>query len=181
MVSPYYQEMDVIEMKYCTKCKKLYTTDELTACRLCGKALITDPHHHSPVDIITANGFELERIKAALTEADIPFSVRECENDTGLQILNSAPPENSHITIPLSYYTQAMELLVGIGAIKEAEELNASDEEKLQQERQNFEEEMSPRKTFWVKLLSIILFIGLIALVVFVADWIGRFINPNFH
>ena len=167
-------------MKYCTKCKKLYSAEELTNCSRCGKRLTTNPSHYSPVEVVTANGFELERIKAALTEQNIPFSAQECRNDTGLQILNAAPPENTAITVPLGYYTQTMELLIGIGAVKE-EELNETDEEKIQQERQAFEEEMSPRKRFWVKLLSIILFIGIIAAVVFVADWIGHFINPNFH
>lgn len=168
-------------MKYCTRCKKLYTANDPTACRLCGKPLISDPNHYSPVDVVTANGFELERIKAALTEADIPFSVREARNDTGLQILNAAPPENSCVTVPLGYYTQTMELLIGIGAVQDAEELEEADEEKLQQQRQDLAEEMSPQKRFWVKLLSILLFIGLIAAVVFVADWIGHFINPNFR
>ncbi len=168
-------------MKYCTKCKKLYTDPQQDHCSDCSRALISDPNHHSPVNVVTANGFELERIKSALTEQNIPFAVTQCRDDTGLQILNTAPPENSQISVPLSYYTQTMELLVGIGAVKEASELNEEDEEKLQQERQSFEEEMSPKKRFWVKLLSIILFIGLIAAVVFFADWLGHFINPNFH
>ena len=168
-------------MRYCTKCKKLYTTDDLTTCRLCGKPLIDDPNQYSPVDVVTANGFELERIKAALTEAKIPFTVRETRADTGLQILNAAPPENSCVTVPLGYYTQTMELLIGIGAVQEAEELNADDEAKLLAERQQTQEEMSPRKRFWAQLLSILLFIGLVALVVLFADWIGHFINPNFQ
>lgn len=168
-------------MKYCTKCKKLYNDNSAECCSACGKALISDPSHYSPVNIVTANGFELERIKAALTDSDIPFSVRECADDTGLQILNSAPPENCTIFVPLAYYTQTTELLIGIGALKEADELSEEDEQHVAAEKEKNEEEMSPRKRFWVKLLSIILFIGLIAGVIFLADLIGRFINPSFY
>ncbi len=168
-------------MKYCTKCKRISTDDEKTLCPECGRTMISDPSHYSPVNVVTANGFELERIKAALTEAEIPFSVRECADDTGLQILNAAPPENCTVSVPLAYYTQTAELLIGIGAIKEAEELSDDDEERVAREKENTEEEMSPKKRFWVKLLSIILFIGLIAGVIFLADLIGRFINPSFY
>ncbi len=168
-------------MRYCTKCKKIYTSDESESCTVCGRELISDPSHYSPVNIVTANGFELERIKAALTEAEIPFSVKECPDDTGLQILNSAPPENCTVSVPLGYYSQTVELLIGIGALKEAEELSDEDAQLVAEERQKTEEEMSPRKRFWVKLLSIILFIGLIAGVILLADIIGRFINPSFY
>ena len=168
-------------MKYCTKCKKLYNDNNTESCSVCGKALISDPSHYSPVKVVTANGFELERIKAALTDAEIPFSVQECADDTGLQILNSAPPENCTVFVPLAYYSQTTELLIGIGAINEAEELSEEDEQHFAEERRKTEEEMSPRKRFWVKLLSIILFIGLLAGVIFLADLIGRLINPDFY
>ena len=168
-------------MKYCTKCKKLYFSSDAEACTKCGRDLISDPNHHSPVDIVTANGFELERIKSALTEAEIPFTVQECENDTGIQILNSAPPENCRVFIPLGFYTQASELLMGIGALKETEELSREDEERLLEERMKNEEEMSPKQRFWVKLLSLIIFIALLAGVILLADLIGRLINPAFY
>ena len=179
--------MDIIKttewscnMKYCTKCERRYTDTNASHCTLCGKALIDNPNHYSPVYVVTANGFELERIKASLTDADIPFSVSQTRDDTGLQILNAAPPENSQIFVPLSFYTQTVSILLGIGALNHADEISEQDEEKLQQERSEHEEEMSPKKRFWVKLLSIILFIGILAAVVFLADWIGHFINPNF-
>lgn len=168
-------------MKYCTRCKKIFTSEDTKACPVCGKDLISDPNHYSPVNIVTANGFELERIKAALTEAQIPFTVQESKSDTGLQILNSAPLENCDLMVPLGFYTEASELLIGIGAIKEAEELGEEEETKLKEARRNSEDELSPRKSFWIKLLSIIIFIALIGGVIFLADLIGRLINPNFY
>lgn len=167
-------------MKYCTKCKKLLTKDTHEACPACGRPLISDPNQYSTVYIVTANGFELERIKAALTEQDIPFTVQQTKDDTGLQILNTAPLENCRVFVPLSYYSDAVSLLVGIGALQEADELDEADEQRLREERSATREELSPRKAFWIKLLSIIIFIALIAGVVFLADMIGRFINPHF-
>ena len=168
-------------MKYCTKCKKIFTDDKTEKCPVCSKQMIDDPSRYSPVNIVTANGFELERIKAVLTEAEIPFSVQEAKDDTGLQILNSAPLENSCVFVPLSFYTQSCELLMGIGAIKEAEEMSDDDEMMLIEQREKEFEEMSPQKRFWVKFFSIIGFILIIAATVLVADFIGRFINPNFQ
>ncbi len=167
-------------MKYCTKCKKIDTNDCAESCRFCGRNLISEPNHYSPVHIVTANGFELERIKAALTEAEIPFTVQESRHDAGIQILNSAPMENCDIMVPLSFYTEASDLLIGIGALNEADELSEEDETKMKEARKNTEEELSPRKSFWIKLLSIIVFIAMIGGVILLADLVGRLINPNF-
>ena len=95
-------------MKYCAKCKKIYTKSEPAACPFCGRELIDDPSSFSPVDIVTAHGFELERIAAALKDADIPYSTREVRRDMGIQILNSAPPENCIVTVSLEHYQQAI-------------------------------------------------------------------------
>ncbi len=168
-------------MKYCTKCKKIFTDDKKENCPVCSREMISDPSHHSPVNIVTANGFELERIKAALTNADIPFSVQEEKDDAGLQILNSAPLENNCVFVPLSFYTQSRDLLIGIGALTEAEEISDDDEMTLLEQREKEFEVMSPQKRFWVKLFSIIGFILIIAATVLVADFIGRLINPNFQ
>lgn len=169
-------------MKYCTRCKKVFQKQELKDCPLCGRSLHNDPHHYSPVDMLTANGFELERIKAALTDAKIPFTVQEVKKDAGIQILNAAPPENCKLFVPLSFYNEACELLIGIGALKEAEPLSEEEEEQLKDARKkDVPEEMSPRKRFWVKVFSIILFIALIAATVFLADLLIPLINPNFH
>ncbi len=123
-----------IALKYCSKCKNLHFSKELDKCPRCGKRLIDEPSHYSPVKIVTANGFELERIRSALTQADIPFSVTEEKYDTGLQILNSAPPENCAFCVPIAHYDKAVETLVGIGALDEdaIHELDREDEEFLE-------------------------------------------------
>ena len=64
-------------MKYCSKCKKVHINTEIQNCPACKRKLIENPNGFSPVNIITANGFELERIKSALADSEIPFSVKE--------------------------------------------------------------------------------------------------------
>lgn len=169
-------------MKYCTKCK-LIADDGKTVCTKCGKKLISNPNHYSAVKVITANGFELERIRAAFTDSEISFSVQQTKNDTGLQILNSAPPENCDVFVPISDYNEAVSVLVGIGAIKdnnipEIDEQTKKDVDKARQEAED--NEMSPRKRFWVKLLSFLGFLLIIAAVTYFSDYIGSLIKQLF-
>lgn len=169
-------------MKYCTKCKKIYNSDKAQKCSICSHKLINDPNQYSPINIVTANGFELERIKAALTDSKIPFSVQETENDTGIQILNAAPPENCAVSVPLSFYTDACELLTGIGAIQEADELSEADDNRLKEERQKSESEyISSKHSLLSKILFLIMFAAMIAAAVFIADLFIPLLNPHYH
>lgn len=157
-------------MRYCTKCKKLYTGEETEKCYICGKKTISDPSHYSPVKAVTANGFELERIRAALDDAEIPYSYQEAPRDAGIQILNSAPPENCDVFVPLSAYEKAMEILIGIGAVKE-EQFSGKDFEKLKEaEKTAADEELSPEKARKIRILSGIAFLLLLAVVVWLVD-----------
>lgn len=168
-------------MKYCSKCKKLYFTADGERCVRCGRRLIDEPSHYSPVELVTANGFELERIKAALTDGEVAFSVQEIKKDTGIQILNSAPPENCAVFVPVSDYQKAVEVLAGIGALDEndIEEIGDDDRQKLEKaENDSKSEEMSPRKRFWVRLLSFIGFLLLIAAVVYFTDFLASLLKP---
>lgn len=166
-------------MRYCTKCKKLYKGDETEKCFVCGKKTISDPSHYSPVNVVTANGFELERIRAALHDADIPYSYQEARRDTGIQILNSAPPENCDVFVPLSAYEKTMDVLIGIGAVKE--EISQADTEKLREaEKAAEDEELPPEKARRIRILSGIAFILLLVLVVWLVDIGFEFVKSLF-
>lgn len=168
-------------MKYCAKCKKIYTKSDPEACPSCGRELITDPSSFSPVDIVTAHGFELERIGAVLKEAGIPYSTREIKRDMGIQILNAAPPENCIVTVPLEQYQQAVELLIGIGAMQQAEELSEEDQQQISDDKKKKEQDTSPTKGTFNKVVLIIMFIILVGITIAAADVIGRIINPSFY
>lgn len=166
-------------MRYCTKCKKLYKGDETEKCFVCGKKTISDPSHYSPVNVVTANGFELERIRAALHDADIPYSYQEARKDAGIQILNSAPPENCDVFVPLSAYEKTMDVLIGIGAVKE--DISQADTEKLREaEKAAEDEELPPEKARRIRILSGIAFILLLVLVVWLVDIGFEFVKSLF-
>ena len=167
-------------MKYCSKCKKILTKN-LDQCPKCGRRLIDNPNEYSPVNLVTANGFELERIKSALTDAEIPFSVKEERYDTGLQILNSAPPENCLFSVPLSEYRKAVETLVGIGALNEdsIHEIDKEDMEFLEKSRQQEKDEELPENK--ARLIRIFSFLGFLAVLVgfaYLVDWLLSFVTP---
>ncbi len=168
-------------MKYCTKCKKVYANDKTEVCPKCRRELISDPNSFSPVDLVTANGFELERIGAALKDEGIPFTTREVKRDMGISIMNAAPPENCIVTVPLGHYKQASELLIGIGAMDEAEELKDEDIEKLSEEENSKEKEEPLTKSTFNKVVLIVMFVILVGITIALADIIGRFINPSFY
>lgn len=170
-------------MKYCTRCKLIFNDNNQNICPKCRKKLISNPSSYSAVKVITANGFELERIRSALTDADIPFSVQQTRSDTGIQILNSAPPENCNIFVPLSSYDDAIEVLVGINALKDNEipEINEETQKEIKKAKADAEKnDMSPRKRFWVKLLSLIAFLLIISGVVFLTDYLMSFVKTFF-
>ncbi len=172
-------------MKYCSKCKKLYFDYADARCPSCGRKLIENPNHFSPVYIVTANGFELERIRAALDSAGIPYSYQNEKRETGIRILNSAPPENCEVFVPVSAYSDAVDTLVGIGAIGEDKipEINEDEKEKLneyEKEAAQAEEELSPGKARLVRILSFIGFLLILAATVYLADFIIAVIKNFF-
>ncbi len=165
-------------MKYCGKCKRLFSGANTEHCPGCGRRAIDSPSPSSPVFLLTANGFELERITAALHGAGIPSTYQETRRDAGLQILNAAPPENCDLYVPLAAYEEASDLLIGIGALRE-EDAFAQDDPALPETAPPAEEEDLPdKKAKAIRIASAILFLGLIAAAVFLADllceWIPR-------
>ncbi len=172
-------------MKYCTRCKKLYFNSEDKQCPLCSRKLIENPNHFSPVYIITANGFELERIRAALESADIPYSYQNEKRETGIRILNSAPPENCEVFVPVSAYSDAMDILVGIGAVEDGKipDIGKDDRESLdksKKEASEAEEELPPGKARLVRILSFIVFLLILAATVYLADFIIALVKSQF-
>lgn len=153
-------------IKYCSRCKKIYDTETDKCCE-CGKILIENPAGESPVCLITTGGFELERIKAALDGDGIPCSVSEARGNVNMKILNNGDNGENMVMIPLAAYNHACDVLIGIGAMEpEDNTLTVPDNIKIE----NPDNEMSPRKRFWVRVASIILFIIVVWLAITATD-----------
>lgn len=164
-------------MKYCSNCKRIFNTNT-DECPKCSRRLIAQPSGESPVVIKLSGGFEAERIIAALKDEGIPSYQKEAKGSAGLRILNSAAPEESEIYVPLSAYNKAVDVLVGIGALNpdEDEVLDVDDSELPPPPM----EEMSSRKRFWVRILSIILFIAVVWIVISLTDFCTAWIKSLF-
>lgn len=169
-------------MKYCTKCKKIYPSSLAgECCPSCSRKLINDPNSFSPVNTVTANGFELERIRAALDDAGIAYSVQQIKNDTGLQILNAAPPENCAVYVPLCDYDTAVDILIGIGAFKDppSQHLDEDTFRAIQQAKDDAKErEMSPQKSLFIRIFSLIAFLAVLTAVAYLTDYLLSFVTP---
>ena len=101
--------------------------------------------------------------------------------DTGLQILNSAPPENCAFCVPIAHYDKAVETLVGIGALDEdaIHELDREDEEFLEKSRQQENDDTLPENK--ARLIRIFSFLGFLAVLVgfaYLVDWLLSFVTP---
>lgn len=134
-------------MKYCKKCN-LLIKDDLNSCTNCGKALDNSlPSDKSPVVVVTASGFEKERICTMLTEKDIPYSVRVAPKKgipTEMNAVTGNSKATHQIVVPYEFYNKAMEQLVGINAVQlNDEELQALTEALENEESSNSTENMT--------------------------------------
>lgn len=137
--------------------------------------------------LVSASGFELERIRTALSDNGIPNDSKPQKRNFSAKAVTGADNYSEQdIYVAESDYEKAYDLCVGIGAIKiEGEEekiLPASDEpvqEKAQPEPAEEFEEMSQGKRTAVRIISAILFILIAAAIIFCTDsvtgWIKQF------
>ena len=164
-------------MKYCKKCN-LLIKDTCDNCTKCGKTLDNaEPSAKSPVVVVTASGFEKERICTILTDKDIPYSVRVVAK-RGIPTEINAVAGNSktehEIIVPYEFYNKAMEQLVGINAVElddgELQELTEALEKEDKSDKKTDADDYFSVKNRVIRILSAIAFFILVALVIFGVD-----------
>lgn len=168
-------------MKYCKKCRHIHN-DEAQTCSCCQKELAEISESNTPVFLLSASGFELERVRTALNDSGIPTDValqKENSTDAGM----GCDFSEYDLLVPFQAYKKAYDVCVGIGAIK-AEGDEVLDSLTLDGNAENPAdeqgEEMSPTKRTAVKIVSAILFIILVAAVIYGTDFITGFIKGLF-
>jgi hypothetical protein len=92
------------------------------------------------------------------------------------QVVTGMDMDGFDILVPYELYEKAYDVAVGIGAIK-LEGCEIVDEDYPQQDEA---EEMSDRKRTAVRVVSAILFIILVALVIFCTDFVTGYIKSLF-
>ena len=171
-------------MKYCKKCKHIHNDTEII-CTNCKKSLFNITDENTPVCLISTDGFELKRIKAALEDCGIPCDSVAKDSKISAEAVTGFDNAESDILVPFSAYEKAYDVCVGIGAIEEdGEEIiegdidvpTNSDERSLDEQF----EEMSGAKRTTVRVVSAILLLLIFAGVIFCTDFIMQFIKNLF-
>ena len=94
-------------MKLCTKCKHLHN-DEDAVCSNCNSPLESITDENTPVYLLSAEGFELERVKTALEDNSIPCdSVIKDKQLKKQEFINKNSAE-SDILVPYAAYEKSL-------------------------------------------------------------------------
>lgn len=128
--------------------------------------------------LVSASGFELERIRTALSDNGIPNDSKPQKRNFSAKAVTGTDISIQDIYVGESDYEKAYDLCVGIGAIKlEGEETILGEEEAAAVEE--FEDMPSGKRTA-VRIVSAILFVLLAAMVIFGVDAITGWIKSLF-
>lgn len=127
--------------------------------------------------LVSASGFELERIRTALSDNGIPNDSKPQKRNFSAKAVTGTDISIQDIYVAESDYEKAYDLCVGIGAIKlEGEETILEEEAAAAEE---FEDMPSGKRTA-VRIVSAILFLLLAAMVIFGVDAITGWIKSLF-
>lgn len=172
-------------MKYCNKCKRIYNDEDLV-CENCKNKskLLPIKDDNTPVNLLTAEGFELKRVQSALEDAGIPNDAELCEHNYSVSAVTGYDQSKYNVLVPYSAYEQAYDICAGIGAIKLDDEQIVDNEENITDNKaisneEEFEQMGSTKRTI-VRIVTALLFIGLVALAVFGTDFIMNLIKGLF-
>lgn len=168
-------------MKYCKKCKHLHNDSE-ELCTACKKPLYEITDENTPVYIMSAGGFELQRIKTALEDSKIPCDSIPQKYATSAEAVTGYDSSYRDIMVPYAAYEKAYDVCVGIGAIKDGNEEivdDTVDNSEYNAEMEEFEQ-MDSKKRMLVRIVSAIFLIMIFAFVIYGTDFITGFIKGLF-
>ena len=164
-------------MKYCKKCNRMYKDDE-SKCLNCNKPLYEIKDSNTPVYLISATGFELDRVMSALGDEGIPCGKLRNAKSVSADAITGFDTSDYYIAVPCSAYKQAVEVCIGIGAIKE-DEAEIVDGDLPEFEEEQFEEMPSGKRTA-VRIISAIMLIILFGGAIYLTDFIMQLIKGLF-
>jgi predicted nucleic acid-binding Zn-ribbon protein len=161
-------------MLYCSKCQMLVTTGDV--CPSCGGTKLREVGRNDPVLLYTADETNLDRIRAALDENEIPHEERMCGPGAPPSILyGKAPYANYHIFVPFQAVEHCKEILQEIGVSGENDCVSEVDETE-EKEKSN----KNQVKLAYCRMMTAILFLSLVAVVVFFTDQFIDFLKSIF-
>lgn len=168
-------------MKYCPKCKRMYNDEDLNCthkgCK--GKELKTIEDESTSVYLCSGDVLERDRVQAALEDSGIPSVYVRHSNTANSQVITGQDFDDFDILVPFELYMKAFDVAVGIGAIRlEGEEIIEDDNAEPTETEPI--EQMSRAKRTTVKVISAILFLLVLAIVIYGVDFIMKIITDMF-
>ena len=131
--------------------------------------------------LMSASGFELERVRTALSDNGIPNDSKPQKRNFSAKAVTGVDISEQDIYVAESDYEKAYDLCVGIGAITpEGEEVTVQEDDELLPEEEQFEE-MPQGKRIAVRIISAVLFLLIAAAVIFGTDFITNWIKGFFY
>ncbi len=163
-------------MKYCKKCGRL-EKDDMEKCPHCKKGVLTDgePENDFPVVLIRTSGFEKQRICSALDSGKIPYSERIAEKQLSADAVTGMSYADYDILIPYAFYRKANDILIAINALQ-----NEDDVFEVEDKSENLEDDYYSVKNKFIRVISVILLLVIVAGVVFGVDFIMALIKGFF-
>ena len=158
-------------MRYCPRCQVLIK--EGYRCPACNSNKLREPQEGDLVMLLTATEEKCRRIGAALDDSKIPHEERVCGTEgVASAYAGDGGKCNKNVYVSYNRIQEAVDLMHSIGVTGREETDGESDEAA----------EMSPRKRFIVRAISVVLFILLIWAVVTVTDiaavWVKSLLYP---
>lgn len=132
--------------------------------------------------LLSASGFELERVKTALSDNGIPNDSKPQKRNYSAKAVTGVDMSQQDIYVAEQDYEKAYDLCVGIGAIKtdETVEIIEDSADEAQTEPQEEFEDMPQGKRTAVRIISAILLVLLFASVIFFTDFVTGWIKSFF-
>lgn len=168
-------------MKYCENCNYV-VRHNAKDCPNCKKNTIKngEPERDFPVVVVRATGFEKERICASLGDENIPYSIRIVKKKFSTDAVTGSKNAYYDIMVPYEYYADTMNLLIGINAVTpeniDIERLSELTEK--QKKKDDFDgENYYSTKNKMIRIVSVVVFLALVAIVVFGVDAIMALIK----
>ncbi len=130
--------------------------------------------------LTSASGFELERIKTALSDNGIPNDSRPQKRNYSAKAVTGVDNSVQDIFVAADDYDKAYDLCIGIGAIQpEGEVTIVEDDGQAAAPAEEFEEMPHGKRTA-VRIVSALLFILLAAAIIFGVDFFTNWIKGFF-
>lgn len=164
-------------MKYCTKCKKIYSDSE-TLC-LCETDLkeISDTGNITEILLITVPSLEKDIIIQALSENEIAYRLKPAKVEKYASEMSRNRLTSFDVYIDISDSLKARKVLNGINKDVIYQDMPSAELEKFELSQPK----TLPTPSLASRILGIILLLVLISLAVFGTDFIVNFVKNLFN